>query len=459
MALKKLELINPTEYEGRTLTATPSYSNIVNKESTAPTALIADGLAPLQRDLQLVIPPPKYTEIGGDEGDGEGDGKGTFPTFQKWYNDYKATADKNYASSVSNAQTIKNQALIDAQNNYDQNKSQYGSNAAALGAMGLTGSGYSDYLNSRAYAQKQGDINAANRTYQTSVDTAAMTRDQAKAEADLKYMEYLDTQDANKKNAYTSLYNTILSNPTAYSETAIDNLAKQSGLGKTEIAQLKAARVQAISSYLNNNDYDKALLDTLFTPGTTEYNTYYDKMLNDAGKITFKDEDENAYDKVIADALLKEEINMIDERMKDLDPNSTEYKNLADTKKTLQENYDSVYSPNFTVSNNITFTRDNFFRESGIGESRVILHDESDNKYIVEYGDAKKVPDEVKAWADKNASEGSVFKSNTKYKYGDETVEYFVVVNGTVYPINKREDRPKMWTEMTSNFTKDTTKD
>ena len=58
--------------------------------------------------------------------------------------------------------------IADARTSYQQQLATYGKQAEKLGSMGLTGSGYSDYLNSQAYSQMRSDIQAAKGRAETA---------------------------------------------------------------------------------------------------------------------------------------------------------------------------------------------------------------------------------------------------------------------------------------------------
>lgn len=194
-------------------------------------------------------------------------------SFEEYILSLKSKADDQYKRDILNAQ-----------NTYDQSRSAYGTQAAALGNMGLTGSGYSDYLDSRAYGQMQADKNAA-----------ARAREDTKFAADAKYMEYLNQLEAekrakdetdaiNKTNAYTSLYNDITYNT---SESDIDNLGKILGLSGDDITSLKQTRIDRIKQYLDNPDVTYTIndLNRFFPGGGEAYDTYKQKLLDDVGKI------------------------------------------------------------------------------------------------------------------------------------------------------------------------------
>ena len=183
-------------------------------------------------------------------------------SFEEYILSLKSKADDQYKRDILNAK-----------NAYEQSKSAYGAQAAALGNMGLTGSGYSDYLDSKAYGQMQADKNAA-----------ARTREDTKLAADAQYMDYFNQQEANRTNAFTTLYSAI---DQTTSEADIDALAKAYGLSEEQIASLKAARNSRVNAWLTENGYDKNTLDQLFPNGGAEYDAYYQK-LKDKSEEVFK---------------------------------------------------------------------------------------------------------------------------------------------------------------------------
>ena len=70
---------------------------------------------------------------------------------------------------INEINALKEKEIVDAKNSYSQNMAGYGVNAAALSAMGLTGSGYSDYMNAKAYATYRNEVQQANTKAQNSL--------------------------------------------------------------------------------------------------------------------------------------------------------------------------------------------------------------------------------------------------------------------------------------------------
>ena len=132
------------------------------------------------------ITPPAGGNASADEkkdntasGTGTGDGEMTYGEYLDKYYGGDA-AQKNYDN-----------ALTDAESDYARAKATYGQKAETLGRMGLTGSGYGDYLEGLAYSEMQG-----------AKQNAALTRDERQAEQQRSYGEYLE----NKKNTLSQNY-------------------------------------------------------------------------------------------------------------------------------------------------------------------------------------------------------------------------------------------------------------
>jgi hypothetical protein len=107
----------------------------------------------------------KYSD-GNSDGNGTkggtGDGNESKMTYGQWLDAEKKRQEEVYKDSLYTAQLNEERAIANAQSSYAQNKATYGTNAETLGQMGLTGGGYSDYLNAQAYSEKQNAVNTAN---------------------------------------------------------------------------------------------------------------------------------------------------------------------------------------------------------------------------------------------------------------------------------------------------------
>lgn len=154
----------------------------------------------------------------------------------------KAIADEK-ALAYDRARANEQSAILDANNSYARNLSSYGAKADALASMGLTGSGYSQYLDSQAYAQNRNDISVA------GAQKAA-----AQNEADLAYSKnvrdtnafYRDLKNKNATDLYTyreGIFNKVLEGITngTYTAADIDKLAPLYNFDQPQIDVLTTA--------------------------------------------------------------------------------------------------------------------------------------------------------------------------------------------------------------------------
>lgn len=93
-------------------------------------------------------------------------------------------------------ETARQKQIIDANSAYQKSLATYGANAEAAASMGLTGSGYGEYLTGKAYATQRGEVASANRT-------AAALKEQV-----------LYSEQKAGENAYTNLSNMAASGAT-----------------------------------------------------------------------------------------------------------------------------------------------------------------------------------------------------------------------------------------------------
>ncbi len=96
-------------------------------------------------------------------------------TFEEDIEQVKKGYQEQLEATNREAEQTKERAMVDAQSSYMQNMANYGVNAEKMAQMGLQGSGYSDYLNAQAYAQKRADIQQANALEVTQKQAAEST--------------------------------------------------------------------------------------------------------------------------------------------------------------------------------------------------------------------------------------------------------------------------------------------
>lgn len=214
---------------------------------------------------------------------------------EKQKDTYKETLDKTNQlleeqkqAALQNAETARQRSIADSRSSYEQNKATYGANAEALAAMGLSGSGYSDYVNSQAYAQQRADTQNANAVAEVARMTAESEANQGKISAETSYAESISQTDAalakykqeqadKKDSYYAELLN--YANSGAYTAEQLKQLGSDYGLNAAQIQSL----TDAATTYKNNKQAEKynQLLNSSDTSGFDAI-----KSARDNGEIT-----------------------------------------------------------------------------------------------------------------------------------------------------------------------------
>lgn len=188
------------------------------------------------------------------KGEKENDSK---MSYEDYINEMKKGYQEQLDAANKQAEQTKARAMANAENAYAQNKATYGTNAETLAQMGLTGGGYSDYLQAQAYAQKRADAQAATAqeiasksnnqaTYQQYIqamnekladkilyderlaDQRKYQEEQTKAESDREYT----------KNIYNTLWSAVQDTNTTYTPESIKALGEKAGLSNEDITTL-----------------------------------------------------------------------------------------------------------------------------------------------------------------------------------------------------------------------------
>lgn len=205
-------------------------------------------------------------------------------------------AELQRQQAEQNAEKERERSVIDARSSYEQNKATYGAQAETLANMGLTGSGYSDYINAQAYANQRAETQNANANAEQTKNNANYVADNAKLEieqnagqsnlsAEATYAENMTNNDAalaqykqqkeeEKKSAYSELLN--YANNGTYDSEQLKSLADKYGLSEADINNLTGAA----ETYKNNKykeNYANAL-DNIAQYGSQLDNNYLDNM-------------------------------------------------------------------------------------------------------------------------------------------------------------------------------------
>ena len=148
---------------------------------------------------------------------------------------------EGYAEYIKNrgidTEAARNDAYKNRAAEYDRSLSTYGRNAETLARLGLTNSGYSDYMDGVGYAAYIAGLSEADKT--KAIQDAENTRG---------YAEYLSTKEAEAKQQALSLYSALTSGEIT-SDQAVE-YAKFLGLNDEEAQSLgKYAKVTEATRY------------------------------------------------------------------------------------------------------------------------------------------------------------------------------------------------------------------
>lgn len=238
-------------------------------------------------------------------------------------------AEQQRKATEEQAETERQRGVIDARSSYAQNLATYGANAEALASMGLSGSGYSDYLNQQAYATQRAETQNANAQAQATKLNAKYTADaatlaaeqqansdlynaqlsyqqnlQSNAQALAQYQQQKAEQEKAEVEQRNQYYTALLTaaNSGQYSSDQLASLAAQYGLDESQVAQLQAAAdkynsdqqsasylelLQMISDY--GADFDVSYLDTFLSTGDISQEQYDDLMSKYSSELAGKD--------------------------------------------------------------------------------------------------------------------------------------------------------------------------
>ena len=397
-----------------------------------------------------------------------------------------AQIEQNKQNALQQAESERERAVIDARSSYEQNKATYGANAEQLAAMGLSGSGYSDYLNQQAYATQRAETQNANAQAEATKLAAEQQANSDKLNAELSYAENMQgnaeklaqyqqqkaeeakAEEEQKKQYYAALLTSA--NTGEYTSEQIASLGAQYGLDEVQISQLQAAAdkyksdqqslsyteaLQMISDY--GADLDVSYLETLLNTGSISQEQYnqlmaqYSKELVESGDVATEDTDkiddlhqsgqisDEDYNKQkeqwnsqidTSDAFFNSGSMSASEAKKQLDKILNNEWTSEENKKALQKTYDSLYK---VVTNDVRFNNDGgwwIFGSTDMDDvgNNFSLIDNSGFKYRIESGG--KVTDSAITSIARDVADGSIFGLRGQIYYKKD---------GKVYLIQKRE--------------------
>lgn len=483
-----------------------SYSaNLLNAAAQQPTTPMTYGQQLAAASAQQETPATGTPDTSGGTGTtgstgstgGSTAGSGEVDTYEEFLlkqeGFYKEQLDKlnaqieqNKQNALQQAESERERAVIDARSSYAQNLATYGANAEQLAAMGLSGSGYSDYLTQQAYATQRAETQNANAQAEATKVAAEQQANSDKLNAELSYAENMQNnaeklaqyqqqkaeeakaEEEQKKQYYAALLTSA--NTGEYTSEQIASLGAQYGLDEVQISQLQAAAdkyksdqqslsyteaLQMISDY--GADLDVSYLETLLNTGSISQEQYnqlmaqYSKELVESGDVATEDTDkiddlhqsgqisDEDYNKQkeqwnsqidTSDAFFNSGSMSATEAKKQLDKIINNEWTSEENKKALQKTYDRLYK---VVTKDVRFNNDGgwwIFGSTDMNDvgNNFSLIDDSGFKYRIESG-GEVTDTAIKSLAN-DVADGSVFGVRNQIYYKKD---------GKVYLIQKRE--------------------
>ena len=400
-----------------------------------------------------------------------------------------AQIEENKQNAIQQAESERERAVIDARSSYAQNLATYGANAEQLAAMGLSGSGYSDYLNQQAYATQRAETQNANAQAEATKVAAEQQANSDKLNAELSYAENVQSnaeklaqyqqqkaeeakaEEEQKKQYYAALLTSA--NTGEYTSDQLASLGAQYGLDEVQISQLQAAAdkyksdqqslsyteaLQMISDY--GADLDVSYLETLLNTGSISQEQYnqliaqYSKELVESGDVATEDTDkiddlhqsgqisDADYNKQkeqwnsqidTSDAFFNSGSMSATEAKKQLDKILNNEWTSEENKKALRKTYDRLYK---VVTNDVRLNNDGgwwIFGSSDMGDvgNNFSLIDDSGFKYRIESG-GEVTDAAIKSFAS-GVANGSVFGARGQIYYKKDEKVYLIQKRDSSY--------------------------
>lgn len=159
------------------------------------------------------------------------------------YNDTIVAIDQANAKTIAEINAAKERGIVNANTSYQHNLSTYGAKNEALRGMGLAGSGYSEYLDSQAYATQRAEVQGVKAGALAAENNANATADAQKLEAKTALDENLLYYDNLAEQHLEGKWSDILTGAGngTYSKEQVENLAKYYGFSPEQIATLTGA--------------------------------------------------------------------------------------------------------------------------------------------------------------------------------------------------------------------------
>lgn len=168
----------------------------------------------------------------------------TYQEQVKYLDNYRAqqleSINANLERRYADADRVQKRSVVDARASAEQNKANYGANADTMTRMGLTGSGYSDYISSQAYAQSRNDIQSANALNASTKADADYAAEEATGEVENTYISNM----MNAKEKLNTTVSGLESDLMTYNEGQYNDILGlvQNGMSLTDAQAMAASK-------------------------------------------------------------------------------------------------------------------------------------------------------------------------------------------------------------------------
>lgn len=207
------------------------------KTGTSASTVYADGLKLLNADSSEIIN-ASTTETGTGTGVSTETEDTPLMTYEEYFAMEKQRLEDERQAALKDAEIYKERAAADAQASYMQNMSTYGVNAETMAQMGLTGGGYSDYLNAQAYAQKRSDMQTADANKISLEKQAQSTYSEGMSTLNGQYVAYKEAEREYAQSIYNTLWEAVQDTNTNYTAESVRAIAEKAGISEEDITTL-----------------------------------------------------------------------------------------------------------------------------------------------------------------------------------------------------------------------------
>lgn len=224
---------------------------------------------------------PSYVYTPGDSAPTNGSAM----AYATWlHGSTKYNAEQDSLRQQQAIETQRQKSVIDANNAYKTGLATYGANAEKMASMGLTGSGYGEYLTGKAYATQRADINAANSLAAQRKDEVLYQEGVAKDNADQLYAQNLIEIGNQQNTNYGAIYDAVLNGATL--ESVMED-ARWSTLSPTHQQLItQTANANVLQGMLDSGkSLDEVKSDSRWATLTPDMQTKLESNYNESVKL------------------------------------------------------------------------------------------------------------------------------------------------------------------------------